>query len=278
MKNFTVYMHIFPNNRVYIGVTSKNPPELRWGENGSGYTNRNIKSAITHYGWENVKHIILADHLSEDWAYAIEIDLIARFNSTDRAYGYNSSKGGKINNGFKVTHTDEWKKQMSEKMTEWHKNHPEFKDLMRSVNCGKVRSEETRRKLSESHKGQVPAMKGKHHTEESKAKMRASHQAHPNVISDWQKQRISEASKGRHLTDEQRQHLREVHLGKKLTDGHRQKLSEAKRGKSSNRKGKHLSEETKEKLRQANRGKKLDDATRQKMSEAQKRRWSKECN
>lgn len=275
MENFTVYMHIFPNDKVYIGVTGKNPPELRWGENGSGYTNRNIKSAIKHYGWENVQHFILADNLSEDWAYAMEIDLIARYNSTDRNYGYNSSKGGKINKGYKVGHTDEWRKNMSEKMLEWHKNHPEFKDLIRSINCGRVCSEETRKKLSESHKGHVSGMKGRHHTEESRAKMRASHQAHPNVISDWQKQRISEASKGRHLTDEQKQHLREAQLGKKLTDEHRQKLSEAKKGKPSNRKGKHLSEETKEKLRKANIGKKLDDVTRQKMSEAQKKRWSK---
>lgn len=274
MDNYTVYVHIFPNEKLYIGVT-KRLPEVRWGENGEGYTCRNIKSAIKHYGWKNIRHIILMEHLSEDMAYLIEELLIAKYHTTDRKYGYNSSSGGKINCGYSCAHTDEWKKSMSKKMLEWHNNHPEFKDYMRKKNTGRKASEETRKKLSESHKGQVPYMKGKHHTEETKAKMRASHQAHPNVISDWQKQRISEANKGREISDDIRQKISEANKGRKFTDEHKRKLSEAKIGKTSPRKGKHLSDETKEKLRQANVGKKLDESTRQRMSEAQKKRWSK---
>lgn len=274
MKTYTVYAHIFPNDKLYIGITSR-LPEVRWGEYGEKYTCKNIRSAIQHYGWQNVRHIILFEGISEELACIIEEYLIAKYHTTDRRFGYNSSTGGKVNRGYTYVRSDESKQRASEKMLEWHKNHPEFKDLIRSINCGKIRSEETRKKLSESHKGHTSAMKGRHHTEESKAKMRASHQAHPNIISDWQKQRISEASKNRHWTDEQKQHFREAHLGKKLTEEHKQKLSAAKKGKPSPRKGAHLSDETKEKLRQANIGKKLDDATRQKMSEAQKRRWSK---
>lgn len=34
-NNYTVYMHIFPNNKVYIGITSRNP-KYRWN-NGKNY-------------------------------------------------------------------------------------------------------------------------------------------------------------------------------------------------------------------------------------------------
>lgn len=274
MKTYTVYVHIFPNDKLYIGITSR-LPEVRWGEYGEKYTCKNIRSAIQHYGWQNVRHIILFEGISEELACIIEEYLIAKYHTTDRRFGYNSSTGGKVNRGYTYVRSDESKQRASEKMLEWHKNHPEFKDLMRSINCGKIRSEETRKKLSESHKGQVPYMKGKHHTEETKAKMRASHQAHPNVISDWQKQRISEANKGREISDDIKQKISEANKGRKFTDEHKRKLSEAKIGKTSPRKGKHLSDETKEKLRQANVGKKLDESTRQRMSEAQKKRWSK---
>ena len=34
-ENYTVYKHIFPNNKIYIGITSKKP-EIRWNK-GKGY-------------------------------------------------------------------------------------------------------------------------------------------------------------------------------------------------------------------------------------------------
>ena len=42
-------MHIFPNNKKYIGIT-KQTPEKRW-ENGKGYKHNNyIQNAINKYG------------------------------------------------------------------------------------------------------------------------------------------------------------------------------------------------------------------------------------
>lgn len=37
MKKYCVYKHVSPSNKVYIGITSKNP--LRRWENGNGYKN-----------------------------------------------------------------------------------------------------------------------------------------------------------------------------------------------------------------------------------------------
>ena len=65
MENYKVYMHIFPNNKVYIGVT-KQKPEYRW-RNGTKYNdNQYMKNAIQKYGWGNIKHIILFEDLTDD--------------------------------------------------------------------------------------------------------------------------------------------------------------------------------------------------------------------
>ena len=42
MKNYTVYKHISPNGKIYIGITSKEPIK-RWN-GGSGYLNSDHNS------------------------------------------------------------------------------------------------------------------------------------------------------------------------------------------------------------------------------------------
>ena len=62
-REFTVYMHVSPNGKRYIGITSQEP-KLRWA-GGSGYSdNKHFKSAIDKYGWNNFEHIIVASGLS----------------------------------------------------------------------------------------------------------------------------------------------------------------------------------------------------------------------
>ena len=73
---------------------------------------------------------------------------------------------------------------------------------------GKPLSEETRRKLSESHKGNKN-MLGKHHSDEAKLKMSESH-------------------KGRVFTEEWKRKMSEAH--KNMSKEYKQKLSEAKQG------------------------------------------------
>ena len=55
--SYTVYKHTFPNNKVYIGITSQSVSR-RW-RNGEGYRNKQqlIYRAILKYGWDNIKHI-----------------------------------------------------------------------------------------------------------------------------------------------------------------------------------------------------------------------------
>ena len=47
---YSVYIHTFPNDKKYIGITSWKP-ELRWGANGANYKNPYMVNAIKKYGW-----------------------------------------------------------------------------------------------------------------------------------------------------------------------------------------------------------------------------------
>lgn len=94
IKKYCVYKHTnLINQKVYIGITSDNP-NSRW-KNGRGYKNQPyFWSAITKYGWENFKHEILFDNLSEEEACQKEIELISFYNTRDKEFGYNISLGG----------------------------------------------------------------------------------------------------------------------------------------------------------------------------------------
>lgn len=123
---YKVYMHLFPNGKRYIGITSQ---ELHSRfDNGNGYKGNPMKRAIKKYGWENIKHFLLFDNLTKDDAEKKEIELIKKYNSNNIKYGYNIASGGHSSNGCK--HSDITKKKMSD----WHK--------------GKIVKQETKDKLS----------------------------------------------------------------------------------------------------------------------------------
>ena len=52
-KIYTVYKHITPSGKVYIGITSIKP-DKRWNR-GKGYKdNIYFSNAINKYGWDNI--------------------------------------------------------------------------------------------------------------------------------------------------------------------------------------------------------------------------------
>lgn len=144
---YTVYMHLFPNGKRYIGVTTWKP-KLRWGADGGNYKNPYMKNAIKKYGWENIKHIIIAENLSFDEADKMEIELIKKYNSADKKYGYNISLGG-IKNRICSDST---------------------KEKLRIANLGKTMSEESKKKISNFQKGQVRSEETKKHMSEAQKK------------------------------------------------------------------------------------------------------------
>ena len=90
---YMVYMHTFPNGKKYIGITSLSTTR-RWGR-GTGYMHQTkVYRAIKKYGWENIKHEILFENLSQEEAQKKEIELIAKHRTTEDNYGYNIDLGG----------------------------------------------------------------------------------------------------------------------------------------------------------------------------------------
>lgn len=144
---YTVYMHLFPNGKRYIGVTTWKP-ELRWGANGCNYKNLYMKNAIKKYGWNNIEHIIIAENLSFEEADKMEIELIEKYNSANKEYGYNISLGG-IQNRICSDET---------------------KEKIRKANLGKVMSEESKKKISHFQKGQVRNEEAKKHMSKAQKK------------------------------------------------------------------------------------------------------------
>lgn len=87
LNTYSVYKHILPNNKIYIGITSKG--SSRW-KNGFGYKRNHLFfKDIVKYGWDNIQHIILYTNLTRDDAYNIEQNLIKTLKSWDYNIGYN---------------------------------------------------------------------------------------------------------------------------------------------------------------------------------------------
>ena len=201
MNSYTVYKHTSPSGKVYIGITSKRP-ERRWN-NGKGYSgNLHMYRAIAKYGWDQFTHDILAENLSKEDAEAMEVRLITEYRSNNSDFGYNADNGG-CSPGRASAET-------RRKMSESHKGH-------------KV-SEETRRQLSLSHRG-VPLS-----TEHLAASRRASALRRGVPLSEETRRKISEANKGRVKTPEERMRIREAHKGKIFPSAEtKMKISETKR-------------------------------------------------
>lgn len=136
--SWTVYQHINKTNKKrYIGITST-PITKRW-KNGEGYTAcPKFYSAIKKYGWDGFDHIVIKDGLPEQCAKTYEKILIKLYDTI--ANGYNLTNGG-------------------------------------DGTCGYKFSEESKRKLSESHKGKgkgVPKSEShKQHISDNSGKKRA---------------------------------------------------------------------------------------------------------
>ena len=89
--NWTLYRHISPSGKIYIGITSKEI-NRRW-RYGTGYSNCILfQNAIDKYGWENIKHEILFTNLSEVRAKNLEKDLIRHYKNLE--ISYNITDGG----------------------------------------------------------------------------------------------------------------------------------------------------------------------------------------
>lgn len=131
MGNYSLYIHTNKiNKKVYIGITCQQPVSNRW-KNGAGYKKCPLfYNAIKKYGWENFEHQIVLENLTKTMAEQMEKYFIYIFKANQKEFGYNIENGGKVS-----------------KMSEEQKEH------LRIINTGKHHTEETKKKMSISHKG-----------------------------------------------------------------------------------------------------------------------------
>lgn len=74
-QTYLVYKHIFPNGKLYYGITCREP-EVRW-DGGKGYIdNKEMYSDIVKYGWNNIEHEIIATDMNYHEARELEHMLI----------------------------------------------------------------------------------------------------------------------------------------------------------------------------------------------------------
>lgn len=131
-NNYSVYVHIVPNGKLYIGITGQKPI-YRW-DNGNGYKKTpQFWTAIEEYGWDNIKHLVLITGLKKEIAKACEIALIDKYHSNDPEYGYNIALGS--------YHAEESKRKNA------------LAHIGKQYHLGFKASEESRKRMSEAHKG-----------------------------------------------------------------------------------------------------------------------------
>lgn len=153
MKEYVVYKHTNKiNHKVYIGLTSQKPCH-RWGR-GTGYKPKNpnnesyIYNAILKYGWDNFTHEILYSDLTKEEAEQKEIEMIAKYKSNQRKFGYNIDSGG--NSVGKMS------AETIQKLKDIHKDKEANAERYRKISesrKGMKFTEEHRENLSKAKKG-----------------------------------------------------------------------------------------------------------------------------
>lgn len=185
----TVYMHIFPNGKKYIGQTKMSM--LKRGEKGGrGYlTKKNGKYlqplmayAILKYGWNNVKHVVLAKVNTVEESNMLERFYIALYDSASRTGGYNMLLGGDAYNiNYKRTLSPEVRKKLSEAKKGKPLPHLHNDTVRKKISIaltGYKHSDEFRKKCSQRTKGQVPWNKGKKATAKARYNQSLGHKGY----------------------------------------------------------------------------------------------------
>lgn len=147
------------NNKIYIGQSVDVKHRIRnhkWALKHNRHNNDHLQKSFNKYG-ESCFVFGVVCECEECNLDDMERFYIKQYNCTNPNYGYNNETGGNINK--------HWSEELRTKMKEirggelsgmYGKKHSEeTKAIMREKALGRVLSEETKAKLSESHKGKL---------------------------------------------------------------------------------------------------------------------------
>ena len=155
------------NGKKYVGqATNLKVRQSDWKCLTKKYAGAAINNAREKYGIEAFGFEILKECDDKELDYW-EKYYIKELN-TKAPYGYNLTDGGETIRGY--THTEETRKKLSECHKGKHRSE-ETKIKISKGNKGKKLSDETIKKLSEANKGEKNPNYGKHWSEEHKKKI-----------------------------------------------------------------------------------------------------------
>lgn len=163
MEKYLIYKHTSPSGKAYIGQT-KNLRQRNASHKVPSANRTPFHCAIQKYGWEAFTHEILVENLTLDEANELEEQLIKDHN-TLVPHGYNLRSGGE-----NQLIADEVKQRWSQQRKGKPRS-PEHQEKLNAAARNRVRSpehtaklleatrrpktEEHKRKISESNKGQL---------------------------------------------------------------------------------------------------------------------------
>jgi len=254
------------NNKVYIGQSKE--LHKRFKRHINELKNNNHHSVHLQRAWNkyNEENFVfeIIEYCTEDGLNEKEIYWINYYNACNYNNGYNNKEGGSHGK-----YSEESKRKMSES-TKGQKCPEYLKDYFSKLYSGEGNPMYGR-------SGELSPNYGKFTSEETRKKISEANKG--KIITEEQKEKISNSLKGRFIgelnpfygkqhSEETKQYLREINIGKIISQETRNKQSVA-------RKGKKHSIESKEKMREL----KLKDKNpfyNKTHSDEQKEKWSKE--
>lgn len=125
------YAHILPNEMFYIGESGQQPC-YRWRP--SKYKDCSLGPYIEQYGWENIKHVVLIDGLTEDQSIKLEGLLIEEATRQGFCINDRGSGGKWRDNPTEYQREYDQRPERKEYHREYQKlyrQHPEVKERQR---------------------------------------------------------------------------------------------------------------------------------------------------
>lgn len=110
-----VYIYTFPNGKKYIGQTIQSLNDR--AKRGEGYKESSrVYNAIKKYGWDNIQKETIECNSYEEMN-VLEIELISKFRTQEREFGYNIARGGNAG-----PLTEEHKERIGESLKKYYQS------------------------------------------------------------------------------------------------------------------------------------------------------------